>query len=68
MAEMRLRLADMTGEEVSFQLVSGKNVTGKVTEVGDNFVSVDDQGDVLYIPFQSIIHFGKPREVRGGIH
>jgi hypothetical protein len=68
MADIRHVLANMQGERINFLLANGKDLTGRVTETGDNYVIIDQQpsGRIYYIPFTSIVHFTKAET--GGIH
>jgi len=47
------------GQDIFFSLIANQTITGKILEVGVDFVCVHTGDTANYIPFHAIVHFQK---------
>jgi hypothetical protein len=47
------------GQDIFFSLIANQTITGKISEVGADFVRVHTGDTANYIPFNAIVHFQK---------
>jgi hypothetical protein len=59
MENLQSVLNALRGQDIFFSLIYNQTITGKVSEVGVDFVCVNAGGTANYIPFHAIVHFQK---------
>jgi len=59
MENLQSVLIAFKGQGIFFSLIANQTITGKVSEVGADFVCVHIGDTANYIPFNAIVHFQK---------
>ena len=59
MENLQSVLNALKGQDIFFSLIANQTITGKVSEVGGDFVCVETGDAANYIPFHAIVHFQK---------
>jgi hypothetical protein len=59
MQNLQSVLSALSGQDIFFSLIDNQTITGKVSEVGADFVCVNTSGTANYVPFHAIVHFQK---------
>ena len=59
MQNLQSVLSALSGQDIFFSLIDNQTITGKVSEVGADFVCVHTGDTANYIPFNAIVHFQK---------
>ena len=59
MQNLQSVLSTLSGRDIFFSLIDNQTITGKVSEVGADFVCVNTGSTANYVPFHAIVHFQK---------
>ena len=59
MQNLQSVLSALSGQDIFFSLIDNQTITGKVSEVGADFVCANTGRTANYVPFHAIVHFQK---------